>query len=63
MLERSLPNGMEFTLPNEEFLTRTGRTFDVTGIPPHLPTPVFTEEEFQQNRDSAFDTAVAALKR
>ncbi|WP_406060587.1 S41 family peptidase [Streptomyces sp. NBC_01077] len=63
MLERSLPNGMEFSLPNEEFLTRTGRTFDITGIPPHLPTPVFTEEEFEQNRDSAFDTAVAALKR
>ncbi|MCX4982407.1 S41 family peptidase [Streptomyces sp. NBC_00572] len=63
VLERSLPNGMAFLLPNEEFLTRTGRTFDITGIPPHLPAPVFTEEEFRQNRDSAFDTAAAALKR
>ncbi|MET9721688.1 S41 family peptidase [Streptomyces zaomyceticus] len=61
-LDRLLPNGMEFSLPNEEFLTRTGRTYDVTGIPPHLRTPVFTEEEFLKNRDSAFDTAVTALK-
>lgn len=53
---------MEFSLPNEEFLTRTGRTYDVTGIPPHLRTPVFTEEEFLKNRDSAFDAAVTALK-
>ncbi|WP_277994563.1 hypothetical protein [Streptomyces sp. A10(2020)] len=29
-------------LPNEEFLTRSGRTFDGTGIPPHLTEPVFT---------------------
>ncbi|MFC9794469.1 S41 family peptidase [Streptomyces sp. NPDC057695] len=63
MLERSLPNGMEFTLPNEEFLTRGGRTFDITGIPPHVRTPVFTEEEFERNRDSAFDTAVTMLKQ
>ncbi|WSP87377.1 S41 family peptidase [Streptomyces sp. NBC_01233] len=59
---RALPNGMSIRLPNEEYLTRTGTTFDITGIPPHLRTPVFTEEEFEQNRDSAFDTAAAALK-
>ncbi|MGW1094272.1 S41 family peptidase [Streptomyces sp. NPDC002455] len=62
-LDRSLPNGMEVWLPNEEFLTRSGRTFDGAGIPPHIRTPVFTEEEFADNRDSAFDTAVAVLRR
>ncbi|WP_405834630.1 MULTISPECIES: S41 family peptidase [unclassified Streptomyces] len=62
VMVRSLPNGMSIRLPNEEYLTRTGTTFDITGIPPHLRTPVFTEEEFEHNRDSAFDTAAAALK-
>jgi C-terminal processing protease CtpA/Prc len=49
-------------LPNEEFLTRTGRTFDGTGIPPHVKTPVFTPEELTHDRDSAFDHAVALLR-
>ncbi|TXS32155.1 hypothetical protein EAO74_07165 [Streptomyces sp. gb1(2016)] len=62
-LDRRLPNGMEVWLPNEEFLTRSGRTFDGAGIPPHIRTPVFTEKEFADNRDSAFDTAVAVLRR
>lgn len=62
VLERALPNGMEVWLPNEEFLTGSGRTFDGTGIPPHIHTPVFTEEEFAMDRDSAFDTAVTTLR-
>ncbi|WP_030671903.1 S41 family peptidase [Streptomyces sp. NRRL B-1347] len=61
VLARNLPGGMAVWLPNEEFLTRTGRTFDGTGIPPHLREPVFTEEEFAKNRDSAFDRAVRVL--
>ena len=61
-LVRTLPNGWMFILPNEEFLTRSGRTFDGTGIPPHVRTPVFTDEEFAENRDSAFDRAVALLR-
>ncbi|WP_052869114.1 S41 family peptidase [Streptomyces niger] len=62
VLDRRLPNGMAVWLPNEEFLTSRGRTFDGTGIPPHLRTSVFTKEEFAKNRDSAFDAAVAALR-
>ncbi|AKJ08800.1 protease [Streptomyces incarnatus] len=61
VLERTLPDGLRFGLPNEEYLTRTGRTFDGTGIPPQLTEPVFTEEEFAENRDSAFDRAVNLL--
>ncbi|ALG11950.1 S41 family peptidase [Kibdelosporangium phytohabitans] len=61
-LERTLPNGWSFTLPNEEYLTRTGGTFDGTGIPPHVRTPVFTREEFAADRDSAFDRAVTLLR-
>ncbi|MGW8953667.1 S41 family peptidase [Streptomyces sp. NPDC055709] len=63
VLPRALPNGWQFLLPNEEFLTRDGRTFDGPGIPPHLTEPVFTEEEFAGNRDSAFDRAREVLPR
>ncbi|WP_434976468.1 S41 family peptidase [Streptomyces puniciscabiei] len=61
VLERTLPDGLRFGLPNEEYLTRAGRTFDGTGLPPRLTEPVFTEEEFAENRDSAFDRAVNLL--
>ncbi|MFC7303817.1 S41 family peptidase [Streptomyces monticola] len=60
-LSRRLPNGWRILLPNEEFSTRTGETFDGRGIPPHLPEPVFTDEEFSRHRDSAFDRAVRVL--
>ncbi|WP_369394167.1 S41 family peptidase [Streptomyces sp. CG1] len=61
VLMRNLPDGLIFGLPNEEYLTRTGRTFDGTGIAPLLAEPVFTKEEFAKNRDSAFDRAVNLL--
>ncbi|WP_280695164.1 S41 family peptidase [Kitasatospora sp. GP82] len=63
VLGRSLPNGWEFGMPNEEFRTRSGRTFDGPGIPPQYPEPVFTEDEFGHHRDSAFDRALALLTR
>ncbi|NED92766.1 hypothetical protein G3I76_73560 [Streptomyces sp. SID11233] len=37
--------GTAVRLPNEEFLTRRGGTFDGAELPPHIRTPVFTEEE------------------
>ncbi|WP_030562052.1 S41 family peptidase [Streptomyces aureocirculatus] len=63
VLVRKLPNGMAAWLPNEEFLTRSGTTFDGPGIPPHLSEPVFTKEEFKHRRDSAFDRALRVLGR
>ncbi|GAA0405343.1 S41 family peptidase [Streptomyces luteireticuli] len=59
VLERSLPNGWRFGLPNEEFMTADPqrRTYDVTGIPPAVRTPVFTEEEFAAHKDSALTRA------
>ncbi|MFJ9030728.1 S41 family peptidase [Streptomyces sp. NPDC102274] len=61
VMERGLPNGWSVLLPNEEFLTRSGETFDGRGIPAHIPEQVFTEEEFDQRRDSAFDRATEVL--
>ncbi|MEU0191277.1 S41 family peptidase [Streptomyces afghaniensis] len=62
VMERKLPGGMTAILPNEEFLNRSGHTYDGTGIPPHLIEPVFTKEEFAKMRDSAFDRAVSVLR-
>ncbi|MFB8279580.1 S41 family peptidase [Nocardia colli] len=65
VMERKLPGARHadwwFGVPNEEFLTSNGRTFDGAGIPPELTEPVFTDEEFAQQRDSAFDRAMQWL--
>ncbi|MGW8401004.1 S41 family peptidase [Streptomyces lydicus] len=63
VLGRTLPNGWTFGLPNEEFLTPEGRTFDGTGIPPAVATPVFTDEELSGRRDSALTRARDLLTR
>ncbi|MEO3977369.1 S41 family peptidase [Streptomyces sp. CAU 1734] len=62
-LGRSLPNGWQFTLSNEKYTTPGGFSHEGPGIPPHISTPVFTEEEFAADRDSAFDRARALLTR
>ncbi|WP_059009009.1 S41 family peptidase [Streptomyces specialis] len=60
-MDRALPNGWQFRLPNEEYRTAEGTTYDVTGIPPQHLTPVFTEEELSEGRDSALETALRLL--
>jgi C-terminal processing protease CtpA/Prc len=63
VLLRTLPNGWQYILPNEEFRTLGWKAFDGPGIPPHLRRPVFTAAELDGGRDSAFTTAVALLGR
>ncbi|WP_020388955.1 S41 family peptidase [Kribbella catacumbae] len=63
VLVRSLPNGWRFIVPNEEFRTRDWKSFDGPGIPPDLRTPVFSKDEFEAQRDTAFSTAVKVLVR
>ena len=60
VLPVQLPNGWEFVLGNERFITR-GRSFDGGGIPPHIRVPVFTGEQFRKDQDPAFDQARALL--
>ncbi|MEU7136109.1 S41 family peptidase [Streptomyces sp. NPDC046261] len=59
VLERRLPNGWRFGLPNEEFLAAAdGRTtYDGDGIAPHVRVPVFTDSDFASGRDSALTEA------
>ncbi|MFG2225904.1 S41 family peptidase [Streptomyces sp. NPDC048644] len=61
ILERALPNGWQFGLPNEEFLTAGGHTFDGPGIPPAIRTPVFADEDIDARRDPALTRARALL--
>ncbi|MGW1992763.1 S41 family peptidase [Embleya sp. NPDC001921] len=61
VMQRRLPNDWRAGVPNEVFRTRDGRTFDGAGIPPNVREPVFTEDEFANHRDSAFDRAVRML--
>ncbi|MFF8774256.1 S41 family peptidase [Kitasatospora sp. NPDC015120] len=56
-LPRRLSPDLVLLLPNEEFLTPAGTTFDGPGIPPDVRTPVFTEEELAGLKDSALTEA------
>jgi hypothetical protein len=61
VLNRVLPDGIRFGLPNEEFLTRDGLTFDNRGIPPNIATPVFTAYDLSHHRDPALAAARTIL--
>ncbi|MCC7157052.1 MAG: hypothetical protein IT161_20905 [Bryobacterales bacterium] len=41
VLDRHLPNGWAFGLPNAVYRIPDGRAFDVTGIPPDIPVSYF----------------------
>ena len=62
-MDRTLPNGWTFFLPNEVYRTAAGTSYDGAGIPPDIRRPVFTPAELNGGRDSAFSTAVEYLRR
>ena len=61
VLGRTLPNGWEFGLPNELFLTEDGRSFDGPGIPPDIEEPVFRDADLEAGRDPALVRAMAHI--
>lgn len=61
VLGRKLPNGWTFGLPNEIYLTKDGKTFDGTGVPPDIEVPIFPVEDLTNDRDSALDKALELL--
>jgi hypothetical protein len=61
VLGRKLPNGWTFGLPNEVYLTKDGKAFDGTGVPPDIHLPVFPWEDLSNGRDSALDKALELL--
>ncbi len=65
VLIRKLPNGWTFGLPNEEYLDRDGRSYDVYGIPPDIrvETPPAPRAVKQPNEvDLALEAAVKLLR-
>ena len=61
VLGRTLPNGWEFALPNELFLTEDGTYFDGRGIPPDIEVPVFRSVDMAAGLDPALERAIALL--
>jgi hypothetical protein len=60
-LGRRLPNGWTFGLSNETYLTKEGKTFEGTGVPPDIEAPIFPKEDLADGRDSAIDKALQVL--
>ena len=60
VLDRNLPNGWEFGLPNEVFLT-DGKAFDGSGIPPDIEVPLFTPADLAAGKDPAMAKAIEVL--
>ena len=61
VLGRKLPNGWTFGLPNEIYLTKDGRAFDGSGVPPDIEVPIFPEQDLASGRDSALEKALELL--
>jgi hypothetical protein len=63
VLNRSLPNGWHFHLPNEIYFTASGRAFDAVGVPPDLRVPFFDQEDLQSGHDAALEKAIDWLAK
>ncbi len=63
VLDRRLPNGWTFGLPNEVFRTPEGTTFDGPGIPPDIAVPVFADEDVAAGKDPGMAKAVQVLRK
>jgi C-terminal processing protease CtpA/Prc len=61
VLDRHLPNGWTFGLPNAVYRTANGTAFDVTGIPPDIDVPLFSEGDLAAGRDPGLAKAVQLL--
>lgn len=61
VLGRKLPNGWTFGLPNEIYLTKDGKAFDGSGVPPDIDVPIFPQGDLADGRDSALDKALEVL--
>jgi hypothetical protein len=61
VLNRKLPNGWRFGLPNEVYLTSDGNAFDGTGIPPDIRLSFFSAADLSKGRDEALEEAQTFL--
>jgi hypothetical protein len=61
VMDRHLPNGWTFGLPNAVYRTDNGTAFDVTGIPPNIDVPLFSEGDLAAAKDPGLAKAVQLL--
>lgn len=61
MLEITLPNGWLLTLSNEHYLATDGTSYEVTGIPADIGTPVFSQQDYALSRVQAYDKALSLI--
>lgn len=61
VLDRHLPNGWTFGLPNAVYRTAKGIAFDLTGIPPDGNVPPFSEGDLAAGKDPGLAKAVQLL--
>jgi len=62
VLNRRLPNGWDFGLPNEVYRTQEGTAFDGLGIPPDIGVPVFADNDVAGGRDPSMTKALERLR-
>ena len=62
VLERHLPNGWTFGLPNEVFFTPEGTAFDGPGIPPDIHVEVFAPADVAAGKDPGMAKALDILR-
>ena len=60
---RKLPNGWNFGLPNELYLSKTGKSFDGRGVPPDIRVPVYPKAGRENGRDDALEKALEVLRK
>jgi Peptidase family S41/Tricorn protease C1 domain len=58
-----LPNGWTFGLPNELYLTKSGKSFDGRGVPPNIRVPVYPRVDLKSGRDGELERALEVLGR
>ncbi len=63
VLDRRLPNGWRFGLPNEVYRTPEGTAFDGVGIPPDIKVPLFAEADVAAGKDPALMKAIEILRK
>ena len=60
-LYRTLPNGWEFSLSNEIYLTHDHQLFEATGVPPDVEIPFLLPYDLENGVDQGIETALVIL--
>lgn len=63
VLDRHLPNGWSFGLPNAVYRTTESRAFDVSGVPADIAVSVFADNDIRAGRDPAMAAAMEIFAR